>query len=237
MSFVNLLPEDYVVRQKQKRANLMCLLLFVTVMIGLVGAAVVSERKHQRTREVCERVDKSYEEAGKLIQQMQELDATRHKMLQKANLTATLLERVPRSYLLATITKALPKGASLTDFELRTKLARKPKASRKKKSKFDKIADAKKKAASKTPKKVKVEIVVTGLTGTNVEVGRFIATMERCPQIESVSFIFSQEKEINESIMREFEVILHLKDNADVRDQPVAAEATSNTDGINKRES
>ena len=119
MSLVNLLPEDYITHQRQKHANLMCLLLFVTVMIGLAGAALVSERKYQRTREVCERVDKSYEEAGKLIEQMQEQDVTRNSMLQKATLTAALLERVPRSYLLATITKALPKGASLTKFELK----------------------------------------------------------------------------------------------------------------------
>ena len=237
MSLVSLLPEDYVAHQRQKRANLMCLLLFGIVMVGLVGAAVVSERKHQRTREVCERVDKSYEEAGKLIQQMQELDITRHGMLQKANLTAALLEHVPRSYLLATITKALPKDASLTDLELRTKLIKSPGTPRGKKTKFDKVSGAKNKSASKTSRRVKVEIIVTGLAGTNVEVGQFINAMEQCPQIESVNFIFSKEEKINESIMHEFEVILHLKDNADVQDQPVTAEATSNTGDTNKRES
>ena len=236
MSLVNLLPEDYIIHRRQKRTNLMCLLLFVAVLIGLAGAALVSERKHQRTREVCKRVDKSYEEAGKLIGQMHEQDVTRHKMLQKATLTAALLERVPRSYLLATITKALPRDASLTNFKLRTKLAKSPGTSGKKKSKFDKAA-AKKKSDQETQKKVEIEIIVKGLAGTNLEVGRFIAAMERCPQIKSVNFIFSQEKIIKESIMREFEVILHLKDNAYVQDQPVAAEASPNTGDTNKRES
>ncbi len=236
MSIVNLLPEDYIAHQAQKRANLMCLLLFVTVVIGLVAATAVSERKHKRTREVCERVNQSYDGAGKLIKQMQALDVTRHNMLKKANLTATLLERVPRSYLLAVITKALPKGASLTEFELRTRRAKASSVSPKSKSKYKKAA-AKKKSASKKPAKMEVAIAITGLAGTNVQVGQFIATVEQCPLIKSVDFIFSKEKKVKESIMREFVIILYLKDSADVRGQSPDAEAAADTGGEDKRES
>ncbi|MCD4699093.1 MAG: hypothetical protein K8R91_00775 [Phycisphaerae bacterium] len=238
MSIVNLLPEDYVTHQAQKRANLMCLLLFVTVMIGLSSAAIVSERKYRRTREVCERVNQSYEDAGKLIKEMQALDVTRHHMLKKANLTATLLERVPRSYLLATITKALPKGASLTKFELSTKYTKVSNASNKPKSKYKVAADKKKPATKQaTKKKMKVAIAVTGLARTDVEVGRFIATMERCPLIKSAEFVFSKEEKVEDSIVREFEVILHLKENADVRCQSPGAETVTVRSGTDKRES
>ncbi len=238
MSIVNLLPEDYVTRQSQKRANLMCLLLFATVMIGLAAAAVVSERKYRRTREVCERVNQSYDEAGRLIKQMQALDVTRHQMLEKANLTAALLERVPRSYILATITQALPKGASLTKFELSTKHITDSYTSNKPKSKYE-IAAAKNKPDSEqsTKKKMKVAITVTGLAGTDVEVGRFISTMDRCPLIESVDLVFSQEKKIEDSVVREFEVVLHLKDDADVRHQSPGAETAVDMSGTDKRES
>ncbi len=238
MSLMSLLPDDYIAHQRQKRANLMCLLLFVAVMAGLGGAVLVSERKHQRTQEVCERVDKSYEEAGKLIQQMQELDVTRQSMLQKANLTAALLERVPRSYLLATITKALPEGASLTDFELSTKLPKRKCVPARKKTKFNKVAaDKSKKKTPKTPKKVEIEITVTGLAGTDVQVGRFIDTMKRCPLIESANLVVTQEKEVEDCIMREFEVILHLKESADVQNQPSDTATTAIKDGTDKRES
>ncbi|MCK4627176.1 MAG: PilN domain-containing protein [Phycisphaerae bacterium] len=237
MSLVSLLPEDYVAHKRQKRANLMCLLLFGIVMVGLVAAAVVSERKHGRTREVCKKVDESYEEAGKLIQQMRELDVTRHKMLQKANRTAALLERVPRSYLLATITNALPKGASLTEFKLRTKIPKSPNTSGKKKTKFGKVAAAKKESVPEAEKKMKIEITVTGLAGTDVEVGTFISTMGQCPLIKSVELVFSKKTKVEECVMREFKVVLQMKDDADVRNQPVADEAVSDTGDTNKKES
>ncbi len=240
MSIVNQLPEDYVAHQSQKRANLMCLLLFAVVMIGLAAAAVVSERKYRRTREVCERVNQSYDEAAKLIKEMQALDVTRHNMLKKANLTAALLERVPRSYILATITQALPKGASLTKFELSTKhiADSSTSTSNKPKSKYEAAAAKNKPVPEQTAKKkTKVAITITGLAGTDVEVGRFISAMDRCPLIESVDLVFSQEKKIEDSVVREFEVVLHLKDDADVRRQSPDVETAVGRSGTDKRES
>lgn len=238
MSIVNLLPEDYVTHKAKKRANLICMMLFVTVMIGVSAGAIVSDRKYRRTREVCQRVNQSYDEAGKLIKEMHSLDVTQYYMLKKANLTAALLERVPRSYLLATITKALPKGASLTKFELNTKHIEVSYDSGKSKSKY-KIAASKRKSAAEqaTKKKMTVTIAVTGLAGTNVEVGQFIAKIERCPLIESTDFIFSQETKIADSVVREFKVILHLKENADVGRQSPDAETAMDRSGTDKRES
>ncbi|MDY7011426.1 MAG: PilN domain-containing protein [Planctomycetota bacterium] len=238
MSIVNLLPEDYVAHQAQKRANLMCLLLFVTVMVGLSSAAIVSERRYRRTCEVCERVNRSYEDAGKFIKEMQALDVTRHQMLKKAGLTAALLERVPRSYLLATITKALPKGTSLTKLELSTKYAKTSDASNKPKSKYKIAAGKNKPAPEKTlKKKVDVAVTVTGLAETNVEVGQFIAEMERCPLIKSAEFVFSQEEKVTDSVVREFEVILYLKEDADVRHQSPGTETATVRNDTDKGES
>lgn len=236
MSTMNLLPEDYVAHQAQKRANLMCLSLFAVVIVGLAAAAIVSERKHRRTSEVCERVNQSYDEAGKLIRQMQSLDITREEMFKRANVTAALLERIPRSYLLAAVTNALPKGASLTKFELRTKCTESSVASQKPKSKNETAANGKS-PAPKTVKKMEVSIAVAGLANTDVEVGRFIATMDRCELIESVDLVFSQEKTVKDSVVREFEVILYLKENADVRSQQPNAEAAAEAGGADERES
>ena len=52
---------------------------------------------------------------------MQELEAVKRAMCKKAETTACLVERVPRSTLLGIVTNALPKGASLTKFILKTK--------------------------------------------------------------------------------------------------------------------
>jgi hypothetical protein len=66
-----------------------------TTFAGRAVAAAISERSCRNTREVSDRVNASYAEAEKMIQQLQELEVTRGKMYEKANRTASLLEKIP----------------------------------------------------------------------------------------------------------------------------------------------
>ena len=215
MSYVNLLPEDYLARQMQKRANLFCAVLFCVVMVAVLSAAVASERNHSQTRQVNERVNESYAEAGKLIRQLQDLEATKERMLKKANLTAGLLERVPRSHLLAAVTNALPQGASLKKFELSTKRHETTVVSKAGTSRYEVAAGKAKKV--RTASRMEISLTVTGLAWTDVQVARFIAEMARCPLMETVDLVYSQEKEVQGTVAREFEVVMKLKTDADVR--------------------
>ena len=215
MSFVNLLPDDYVARQAQKRTNLLCSALFGVVVAGLLTAAVVSERSYRHTREVSARVRQAYEDAGKLITQLQELEARRQRMLDKANRTAALLERVPRSYLLAAVTEALPEGSSLTRFKLEA--TQQITISGADKTRYEALK-AKRRRAVRKSVDLDVQIGVTGLAATDVQVARFIAAMARCPLVALVELVYSQEKKIESRIVREFKVILVLKPDADVRE-------------------
>ncbi len=213
MSFINLLPEDFITKQLRKRADLMCLALFIAVMIGVLAAAEVSRRRHDRTKQVCREVNRSYNEAAALIKQMQELESVRNKMLKKANRTVALLERVPRSYILAVITNALPKGASLKDFSLLTE-AKNSSSSSGRRTRYQ--AAAGKPSSRRGPVKTKVSIVVTGYAGTDVEVAKFITLMAKCPLIDTVDLVYSQQEEVNDVMAREFQVILNIKPDADV---------------------
>jgi len=214
MSYVNLLPEDYMARERQKRVNLLYSVLFLVVMGGVLAAAAASEQTHKWTRQVNERVKQAYAEAGDLIKQVQELESTKQRMLKKANTTARLLERVPRSYLLAAVTNALPPGGSLKDFELSTKLHQTTVISKGTKTRY-KAAVAKK---IQTSAGMDVVLTVTGLAGTDVEVARFITEMARCPLMDDVDLVYSEQKKVNKIAMREFQVVMHLKRNADVQD-------------------
>jgi len=213
MSLVNLLPEDYIARRMQKRATLMCLVLFVAVMIGVLAAAGVVERRCRCTEQVCREVNQEYARAAALIQQLQELESMRNRMLRKASRTVALLERVPRSYILAVITNALPKGASLKEFDLLTESV-KDSTSRRGKTRYQAISA--KSTSGKLPIRTKVSIMITGFAGTDVEVAKFITAMAKCPLIETVDLIYSQQKEVNDVIAREFQVVLHIKKDANV---------------------
>ncbi len=215
MSFVNLLPEDYVSRQARRRANILCGCLFGVVMSGVLAGALVQERSCQRTREVRDRVSQAYAEAGKLINQLQQLESTKQKMLRKAKLTVGLLDRVPKSYLLATITNALPEGSSVVSFELKSRRAGSG-TSAKSKTKFAAASAKRKKSARASAKKRQLTITLTGLAGTDVEVARFIAAMARCPLMQDVELVYTQEKKVQDNLVREFRVVMRLRPDADV---------------------
>jgi Tfp pilus assembly protein PilN len=241
MSLINLLPEDYLARRAQRRANLLCLGLFAVVMAGVLGATVVSEKGYQRTRGVRQRVDQSYCDAGKLIEQLQSLESTRSKMLVKASMTAGLLERVPRSYLLATITNALPGGAALTRLELSSRRNRTVVITKESKTQFEAAAASKRPPeAGATP--MQVTLTLTGLADTDVEVAHFMSAMAGCPLVESVDLTYSQEKklgdgtggkQVQEQVAREFQVVMVLKGDADVQSAagPTAALAQGDSRG------
>ena len=215
MSQVNLLPDDYISWRKQRRTSAICAVLFGVVMMGVLAGAVISERSHRHTREVRERVNQAYSDAEKLIQQVQNLEVTQQQMLQKAVLTAALQESVLRSYLLARVCEALPKGSSLMRFELDTKPVQTIVGPEAPKTRFA-AAAAGRGARPKGLTSLDTTITLTGLAATDVEVARFIAAMARCELMDTVDLVYSQEKKMGESLVREFRVVMRLKGSAEI---------------------
>jgi len=224
MSTINLLPKDYLQSRTRRRSTILCLLLFALVMGGVAAATFVSQRSGRYTLKVRNRVNASYARAAELIAQMQELQAKKLAMCRKAETTACLIERVPRSTLLGIVTNALPKGASLTKFSLNTKIVRPAEtdASRaaKKKRKLPKKSTkfgAAKDAGPQAPPTV-VEMEVTGLAHNDLQVARFMAELIRNPLLTSVDLVVSQEKVVDKVPVREFEVKLKLRPGVDALD-------------------
>ena len=231
MNAINLLPEDYLERRSQHRANVMCIILFVVVMAGVGGAAIVSEQSTQHTREVGKQVNAAYAEAAKLLGQIQKLERQRREGIRKARATAALLERVPRSYLLAVITQALPRNTSLSEVELkptRKKIQnRAAGSSRKRKgSKFDAV---KKRRSQQKPQMQEVmTVIITGMAATDVQVAGFITNLLQNPLLSSVNLGYSQEKvirmkttknpDVPDLHLRQFQVMMELRPNVDVID-------------------
>jgi len=223
MSTINLLPEDYLRRRSQRRANVMCVILFAIVMAGVGGAALVSEQNTRRTIKVRDRVNADYDEAAKLLAQMQQLESQKRSGMAKAKATASLLEKVPRSYLLASITAALPPNTALTTLEL--KPSRRPSSSRtvakiKGNSAKAKALRAAAEAAAAVEPPMELELV--GWAATDVQVARFIANLLRDPLLASVDLSYSQEKVLktktDQMQVREFCLRLELRTGLDVID-------------------
>lgn len=219
MSTINLLPENYLHHRRQHRTNVICMALFV-VMIGAVFcASVVSKRSLTHTLAVRNRVNTSYTEAAKLISQMHELEAQKINMLRKAELTASLVERVPRSTLLAIITNALPDGASLKALDLQTqRIIRRTEpvadANDSDKQTGTKLTTEPRKSPTVSAETM-VSVEITGLATTDVQVARFIANLARNPLMASVDLGYSEQKKVKDVTVREFQIKTVLKGNVD----------------------
>lgn len=212
MSTINLLPEDYIERITRRRANFLCLILFGITMAAVVGAVFVSERSSRRIEQVRGQTDQSYADAARLIRRVQELDVKRQSMLTKAQSISKLMENVPRSYLLAVITNALPEHTSLTSVSLSSeRIIALPQPAGSSSGKFDRVSQQR---AATTSLRVKVAII--GLAGTDIEVAKFMTRLARCPLAESVDLAYSIEKTEAGLPVREFKVLMELEPNAEV---------------------
>jgi Tfp pilus assembly protein PilN len=221
MSTINLLPGDYVESRVRQRIVGLCMVLFAIEVAGVVGAWFVTERKQTQAVQISHRVDESYAQAAQQIGRLQQLEIQKKTMLRKAEVAEALVERVPRSALLAVLTNALPPAASLTQIKLDTQ--RKiimPKPAKSEKSEADKADDKKTKLTSEprtegvlAPTTVTLE--VKGLAATDMEVAKFIANLARCQLVRSVDLGYSQQRSIGADLLREFQVKIELREDAD----------------------
>lgn len=225
MSTINLLPEDYLENRARRRIVMLCMALFAIEVGGVLGAWFVTERKQAWALEVSRKVDESYAQAAQQIGRLQQLEVQKKTMLRKAEVAEALVERVPRSSLLAVLTNALPPGASLTQIKLETQRTIVPVRT----SKDDKGAAGGEKDKDKDKKNrltsepraeqpsvpTVVALEVKGLAATDMEVARFIAELARCPLIRSVDLGYSQQRSLAGDTLREFQVKIELKENAD----------------------
>src|SRR5690348_12532484 len=99
---LSFLPEDYLERKARRRANILCGALSVVVM-GTIGTAFyLSERSMRGLDEELAKVDRRYGEAATDIEAVKRMHAKQRQIVQHAELASALMEKVPRSNLLAT---------------------------------------------------------------------------------------------------------------------------------------
>ena len=223
MSTINLLPDDYLRRRNQRRANVLCFILFLFVMAGVGVAAIASRTALAQTRKLQRQVATEYADAAKLIEEMQQLEMRKKTLLEKAEETASLMERVPRSYLLGTITNARPESVSLISLDLETvsKGATPPavpKTGAKRSSKGKSKAAVVDQGLVKRDYTYWVELSLTGVAETDVDVARYIASLARHPLMYSVDLVHSKEIRKGDFAMRAFELKIKTEPNADVMD-------------------
>ena len=232
MKKVDFLPEDYIEKKAQQRANIICLCLFLVVLAGVGCGFAITEKRQGRIDQRVEDISRQMRKASESLKQLDVLEGKRTEMMKKATISASLMEPVPRSLLMATTTNDLPAGVSLTEFKLISKnvqsrpTAGKSRSSRSRNKKSRNTSRAKNDTGKQTIEPVQWEttIEITGIAPSDMQVAEFIANLNKSTLFAEVNLVYSEEHEMQEENVRKFklEVILNSKARASEADVQMA---------------
>jgi Tfp pilus assembly protein PilN len=206
---VNFVPDDYIQNNESRRVNLVYLVLFALVMAAL-GGFFATIKVHQRgVRSQEELLNTKMTKAQEAINQFEELQFKRRIMLKTALTTADLLEPVPRSVLLASLTNNLPPGVSFVSLHLIQKEGKKPRAAPAGTTKYDQTQAQKAEAAQPqlSPEKLlETHMDVEGLASSDLQVAAYIERLSSSSLLDNVALVESKEQKIDEVTLRRFKL-------------------------------
>ena len=174
-----------------------------------------------------EMVNARMTEIQEAIKQFEVLQTKKREMMKTALTTAELLEPVPRSILLASLTNNLPVGVSLSEVNMIQKQS-KQSATATKTSKY-RAAQAKKTASQsngsqqaaqsqnnepENPEKLlETHISIGGIAPSDLQVASYIEQLSNSSLLDNVALIESKEYKLQDSTLRQFKLSAMLRKN------------------------
>ncbi len=222
MANTNFLPEDYVEKKTQRRTNVISLSLFIVVMASIIGAFLVTDRQRIDIAKKRQQVNAQFEEAANNLEKLEQLQEKKQEMLRKAKVTSMLIERIPRSLILAELINNMPGTLSLLELDLETKVVRQ----KKRKHTTTALDKAKKNAKKKNDKdsdqqvrKVKSTLKLVGVAPTDIQVAQYMTSLSRSKMFQDVNLSYSEEiKLAGDNLMRKFRVDMTINQDVDIRE-------------------
>jgi len=214
---MDFLPEDYFAKKAQRRTNGICLTLFVLVVAAVAAGFAVTEQRQRSVDQQAACVSAEMNEARGALEKLESLEKTKKQMMVKARLIASLLEPVPRSLVLATVTNKLPEGVTLTGHKLETKELKPeaPKVTGKKGKQAKKTSRSRKKAApaerSGINRRFQATVELIGVAETDRQVAKYMENLSRSALLTHLNLSFSKEYGHDDRSMREFKLTGVLK--------------------------
>jgi Tfp pilus assembly protein PilN len=220
-SSVNFLPEDYVEKRQAARAAVVFIGLLLAVVGGIVGTFMYTQWNMKGVFQERDRVNAAFEDASKKIAEAEELEKQTERMIAKAEITTTLMEKVHRSQLLGELTKLRPGGINFVSMELKTRTLEQPTV---RASDLEKARRAEQGLPAVKPSAVDVTMTLMGTAPTDADVSQYMAALQKSPLLTGVTLLFSEEykKNKDDAALRRFSFDMHVSPDADLRHSPVA---------------
>lgn len=210
---INLVPDDYIQSGECRRTNLMYLVLLTVVMAALSGVFMTIKVRQGAIGAKEKLVNAKMTRAKEAIKQFEELQTKRKAMIKTALTTTELLEPVPRSVLLASLTNDLPREVSL----LRLNVVQKgPKTTNRAAANKYEQAKAKNAAAAQpevSPEKLlETWIDIEGVAPSDIQVAAYIERLSDSEGLlDNVALVESKECQIGGAAFRQFKLTAILK--------------------------
>jgi Tfp pilus assembly protein PilN len=210
MANINFVPDDYVQSNESRRANLVCLVLLMVVIVGLAGASVIVRMRQRACMAEDALITAKTARMQEAIKQFEQLQEKRREMMRTALTTAELLESVPRSVLLASLTNTLPPGVSLMRLELQQKEAIRPArpAPAPPVNKYQAAQGGAPQPAADTPmsaeKMMETLMDIEGMAPSDIQVASYIERLSNSPLLTAVALVESKEITVDQTTFRNF---------------------------------
>lgn len=212
------LPEDYLARRIARRTNLLCISLFMVVMAGVVGGYFVTDHESQLVRVEQQKVNHRFSEAAKRLEQLQKLQNKKQQMIEKAKVTSALVEKIPRSTLLAELINNMPTRLSLLSLNLDTKtLHRPPPRTALQRARRKQHDQAAKQDFQVRVPETRMIVSLVGVAPTDVDVSQYMTNLSKRPLFKDLSLEYSEQARIDGRTMRKFGIQMRINQHVNLR--------------------
>ncbi len=198
---INFVPDDYIQNKESRKANLVYMGLLAVVMMVLFGSFAAIKLRQQEVSRKEKALDEALAKRREDIRKVEELQKKRNAMWTTAITTADLLEGVPKSLVLASLTNSLPRGVSLISFSLVQKepaaaVAPKTATPSKYQSMQERINTVSPKPENEKPsleKMLDTLFDIEGIAPSDIEVASYIEKLSSTPLFAKVELVESKE--------------------------------------------
>ncbi len=216
---LSFLPDDYLARKAARRTNAIFAVLFLLSIAAIGTTFTMADRRLADARQLNEAARAEKAQASRPIEQFQKLQEKQRRMATQAELTSSLIEKVPRSFLLAELTNSLPPGVSLVDMVLDSRRRAAPVAAPKPTFEVKPSAPSGASAAANAqvqPVGYDVAMKVTGVASNDVQVAQFITKLNGSRLLRDVNLVISDEFKSGDEKLRKFQIEMSLNPSAEI---------------------
>ena len=218
MPNINFVPDDYIQNTESRHTNVFCVVLLFIVMSGLMSSFGIIKIRQRACRAQEGLVNAKTARLHEAITQFEELQTKRKEMMKTALTTAQLLEPVPRSIVLASLTNELPAGTSLAAVKFNQKESSASKAAQASRSRAKKAGGGAKGATSDPAKEstdapkasleqdLETQIEIVGIAPSDLQVAAYIEHLGNSALVDNVALVESKEKKVEDTTFRLFKL-------------------------------